>query len=266
MWGSIISGGLSLAGSLLAGKQKAPSGPTLEEQYNANLGAQLNAARQLPEAQAEGWRKAGIHPLAGLGVSAPSVPGFASIGQESSTDNRWGNALESMGQGVSRAAAAYASREERDMARASGLLQIENQQLQNDRLRSEIALMHSPGTPPGLSTAGNDGDARYPTQAHMPLGFGDSAPLLRKSIDRHGNTMDVYNDDLGDNEILQALTAAGVSVPQWMANNIIGPMINANVALDKKFSHHRRLSKAKAEARYRQSKPKWSRYHLQKGG
>lgn len=216
---SLISAGSNLLGGVFGGSKKSKVDPV--EQFRALQGEAnryaLDFATKIPKAQMYGWKEAGIHPLAGLGMASPGAPAVGTFGQDTGSSGRdWGQIMSDMGQGVSRAVAAYATREEREMARYSSALQLENQQLQNDRLRSEIALMHAPGSPPGLSGSGNDADARYPSQSHMPMGFGDTAPLFRIGRDENGNLIRVYNDDLGDNEVLQALTAFGYSVPDWI--------------------------------------------------
>jgi hypothetical protein len=163
-----------------------------------------------------------------------------------------------MGQGVSRAVSAISSREERQAARIMSSLNIENMALQNDRIRSEIALMNAPGTPPALSSYGSDADARYPTQHQMPLGYGDTAPFLRKGLDSEGNTMRFWNDDLGDNEVMQALTSLGISVPEWLANNILMRAQSGRVSAFGKAKSDRQIAKHKYDKR-------WSDYHKRYG-
>lgn len=104
----------------------------------------------------EDAQKAGIHPLAALGMGSPS-PAF-------STDNQFDRIAE-MGQGISRAVDSFATSEDRDLLRKSAVLDLENKSLQNDRLRSEIALMQQPGTPPGFALSpviAGQGDAVNP--------------------------------------------------------------------------------------------------------
>nr|QJB20682.1 MAG: DNA pilot protein [Microvirus sp.] len=201
---TLISAGSNILGGLFGGKSK--KGPSLEDQYGAAAVASQNQARLMPSHQVAGWKAAGIHPLAGLGLSTPAAPAFGQVGGNDGPD--WGSRLSEMGQGVSRAAAAFASREEREMAKASGVLQLENQQLQNDRLRSEIALMHSAGTPGLSSTLGSNGDARYSTQRELPIGFGDQGPMWRHMVNEFGEKSRVLNEDvIGDSEVLQALSS-----------------------------------------------------------
>lgn len=210
---SAIAGGI--ASSLVSGLfgKKSKKGPSLEEQYAAHAASQHDLARTLPSSQVAGWKAAGIHPLAGLGMASPGVPGFSSIGQEDNSHQAW---ADQAGQGVSRAVSAYMSREEREISRLSSKLALENQQLQNDRLRSEIALMSQPGTGPSV-------DSRYPESSSMPMGFGDTAPLLRLGRDSKGNPVRVWNDDLGDNEIMQALSSVLMTVPDYIHGNVTRP-------------------------------------------
>lgn len=165
-------------------------------------------------------RELGIHPLSMLGIPSSGVPSLPLSGGDGGGSDRLAAASE-MGQGISRAVAAYATREEREMAKASSALTLENQQLQNERLRSEIALMHAPGSPPGISGVGSDADARYPAQSHMPVGFGNSGPLYKKGYDEHGNPVRVLNEDvIGDSDFLQTVAALGYSLPDWISSNV----------------------------------------------
>lgn len=208
---ALISAGSSLLGSVFGGKSK---GPTLTDINDAN-------ARQedmLFDVKMQNAKEHGIHPLVALGIPPQGGAVFGYGGQDQGP-NKFDKIAE-MGQGISRAAHAWMTRGEREMSKMSAELSLENQALQNDRLRSEIALLKQPGSPPGTSLYGNEADARYPSQAQMPLGLGDSAPLLRQGIDQQGDKIRVYNDQLGDNELLQAATAVGYSFPDWMRNKI----------------------------------------------
>lgn len=202
---SLISAGSNLLGNLFGGgsSNKAASRLAVEAEQRSMMN-NYQLAENLPAYQVAGWKKAGIHPLAGLGLSTPSAPAVAAIGGDDA-GSKWGRALSDVGQGVSRAVAAYASREEREMAKMSAGLQLENQQLQNDRLRSEIALMHQAGTPPGMAMSGNvtgDQDARYPTRSHLPLGLSSAAPRYIPLVNPDGSITNVTSPEAGDNELL----------------------------------------------------------------
>lgn len=100
------------------------------------------------------WRvadavKAGLHPLAALGVNPASGPGPASIGDI-------GGAMSSMGQNVGRAVEAYMTPADKHAARLA-LLAEERAGLENDLLRSQIAgsakALLTQGATPGVASA-----------------------------------------------------------------------------------------------------------------
>lgn len=142
------------------------------------------------------WRvqdaiKAGIHPLAALGVNPASGPPMANI-----AGGDFSAPLSQMGQDIGRAAEAYAAPEDKAAARMTQL-SLERGQLENDLLRTQIASQRvrlvqqsTPGGMPGGSTlpiAGTGGltpkdDARIPVD-YPGLGdawekdFGDNAAV-----------------------------------------------------------------------------------------
>lgn len=144
---ALISTGGSVFGSLFGGGSSGPKAPSVHDQIKI---AKIMAT-DLPIQQVRGWKLAGIHPLAGMGMNPASGPAV-SIGG-GAPDTRVSDALHNMGQGVSRAVEAWASKDERNAMRASMALDLENKRLQNTRLASEIRLMQTAGTP-GL--AGTD--------------------------------------------------------------------------------------------------------------
>lgn len=208
---SLIGAGSNLLGGLFGG---GDDGPTLWQQYNEKEQSSYRMAENLPEKQVLGFRKAGIHPLAGLGIPSGGSGGMAQVGGDSSGRNFADYAAEA-GQGISRAVAAYASREEREMAIASSKLSLENMELQNARLASEVALMRQAGTPPGFSAMNPDApDARYSLQKDRPIGYGDQAPILREAINPSGHKIRVWNEeDLGDNEMASILHGIMYTAP-----------------------------------------------------
>lgn len=139
IFGSIIGAAAGLIGSKIAGDNAEDAANSANRQSKEVLQNQI----QWKVKDAE---KAGLHPLAALGMSpanySPVVVGGSDQG---ATD-----AINTMGQGVQRAVQAYQSKEQRQLEMASASLSLENQQLQNERLRSEIALMQ-PGSPPGMA-------------------------------------------------------------------------------------------------------------------
>lgn len=132
-----ISGLLSGAGSFASGLSSlfGGGGPSPRKQMAEAYNMKIRELTELPSYQVRGYQYAGIHPLYGMGTQPiPFNPQV--IGQESKDI---GGALERMGQGIDRAAAAYSSKKARAVADASAELTLENQQLQNEALRTQIA-------------------------------------------------------------------------------------------------------------------------------
>lgn len=205
-FGQAAGGISSLAGALgLGGKQKR--GPSFDDMLAFNRRSTFNTIRSAVQAGKEN----GIHPLAALGVQSPSLTPVATSGGQRGVD------FEGMGQGIERAASAYLGYQDRKIMEASALLDLENKQLNNDILKSQaigskIALQRQGSTPNG---ALND----YLSKIEQPLGSATGAtPLHRTAFDQFGQGFPVYNDDLGDNEILQAVHALRYSLPTIIQN------------------------------------------------
>lgn len=140
-WGSVIGGGIQagagIASSLL-GKQN--SGHSL--QYY--LDRQFNQTRALSEQQpswlVNGAKRAGLHPLAVLGMNVGSG-GSMSMGDMGGSyqDSSW---LNDVGQGIGRAAGALVDRKTRAQQEAYNEakmgLDLENAKLQNELIQSNI--------------------------------------------------------------------------------------------------------------------------------
>lgn len=227
---ALINVGGDLLGGLFGKKSKGPDPVVLQDQLQSNANRHsLDYATKYPSAAAYGFKEAGIHPVYGLGGGAAmgQMPGVQIGGQ---TSNEKGmSTMQNLGQGLSRVASAYLSREEREIAQVSASLDLENKRLQNARLASEIQLMNAPGTPPSVSydtAIPGQSDARYKLQSRLPIGLGDEKPLSIPSVDGKGNRMRVLNPDVGDNEALMAAHALGYSLPDWVYNYISKPIID----------------------------------------
>jgi len=191
------------------GKEKRP-------RYKQALEAQMYATSNDFDTRLKAAKKHGLHPLVALGVNTPPAPQPHYAGD---TGSSVGQALSNAGQDVSRAVAAYQTKEQREEDRVLRKLSVERAGLENELLKSQIA-----GSRAQLAPAHSiNPDPRYPDQSQMPLGYGDTAPFLRMGKDSKGNPIRVYNDDLGDNELLQALTAIGMSVPDYIHGNLGRP-------------------------------------------
>lgn len=150
---SVISAGASLFGASKTNKAN-----------NANAAAdrqlQLDAAQKGIQWKVADAKAAGVHPIYALGA-APFNMSPTSIGQA----DGWSAA----GQDLGRAAGALMSERERraevgrmaadraERARREGILfnqQVDRNSLENDFLRSRIAMLNAPGTPPGFPSSG----------------------------------------------------------------------------------------------------------------
>lgn len=171
-----IMGGLSAGSSLLGGLMNRSSAQQANQQ-NQYWAAQ-NMAQQREFAQnGISWKvadakKAGIHPLYALGAQTTS---FSPVSVGSQADYSMGSAVSNMGQDISRAISATRSEDERVSAVTSAMsgLQLERAGLENDLLRSKIALLHQQSNPGFPSAAGNhflpgQGNSKDPIDSKAP--------------------------------------------------------------------------------------------------
>lgn len=139
-WGSVIGGGIQagagIASGLLGGKK---GGISYQHQMDINLNDAKLRAQNMPSWVVEGAKRAGLHPLAALGVNMGSG-GFASVGDNGGyQDTSW---LNDVGQGIGRASGALVDRKTRAQQEAYNEakmgLDLENAKLQNELIQSNI--------------------------------------------------------------------------------------------------------------------------------
>lgn len=145
------------------------------------------------------WRvadaqKAGIHPLAALGVNPASGPPMANI-----AGGDFSGPLAQMGQDIGRAAEAYAAPEDKAAVRMTQL-QLERGQLENDLLRTQIASQRvrlvqqgTPGLNPGTGVLPIPGTGGPSTKDDARIG-----------VDYPG-LGDAWEKDFGDNAAVDAI-------------------------------------------------------------
>lgn len=137
--GALISGGSSLLGGLF--------GQSSQEKINQqNLAQAMFMAQNSIQMKVQDANKAGINPLAALGVQTSS-PGVA-VGS-----NALGEGISKAGQDISRAVSAHVSDEDKTLVRKEALLKLQNQELQNALLASQIKKQNAPGNPPAIHKA-----------------------------------------------------------------------------------------------------------------
>jgi len=237
---SVGSSALSSIGSFasslgIGGGEKRP-------RYRDALLAQKYATTNDFDARIESAKKHGINPLVALGVPATTGP----AGHIGSSDS-FGERMSAAGQGLGRAAAAIQSKEERESQRILTAQQIERGQLENDLLKSDIALKRGQLAPAIGSYQQNlTGVKAALADLKTPLGYADGAlPLHQLTYDEKGNPIRVYNsNELGDSEVMTALHGAIYSVPDGIHGNIGRPA--ARWLADKVFKPIRRSWRSKS--------------------
>ena len=131
--------------SSLFGGSKGSKAPSLHEQGEEMVMRTGQIAQADIKGRVAAAREAGLHPLVALGVPSASAPSFAvGFGGDSEKPD-YGSALENMGQGVSRAAGALFDKAERAYIAVDRKLNLENKELQNEYIRSQIRQMNAPG-------------------------------------------------------------------------------------------------------------------------
>lgn len=202
-------------GSLVGGTLGSITGLINQSSANnhAMAVAQMNAALQKEFAQnsikwrVEDAKRAGVHPMAALGISPAS---FSPVSAPF-TSNGLEDMLATMGQNVDRAALAAkdakAQEDAKDHNDKVNSLQLENLGLQNDLLRADIESKHARLRQAGVSPAPS-------TDIKLPFGDQPNAPFKSSSSDRsilgknvyrlfvpamHGDTFNlVLNPDIAD--------------------------------------------------------------------
>ena len=147
MWGSIVGGVLGAATSLFGSNKSAESQQKANEMNMQLAREQMAYQKELAQSQIQ-WRvedakKAGLHPMAALGLSPMSYSPVSGSAVGSTYDySGVGNSLQQMGQDIDRARLAGLDREERKKALAlqdtQTALALKNQELNNQILEQEL--------------------------------------------------------------------------------------------------------------------------------
>lgn len=152
-WAPIIAAAAPAVGQAIGGLLGGGDGPGLGEQNKTQLLWDKKRATELPSAVVAGAEKAGLHPLAALGMNMSGGVG-ASVGGGGPSP---GQKAAALGEGISSAVSRYQSAEDQALARSYSKAQLQNLELQNSRLASEVRLMNQPSQPPALSRSIFDG-------------------------------------------------------------------------------------------------------------
>lgn len=198
MLGALLGAGASLIGGFLGREGAREANAANLAMAERNIALQREFATHGVRWKVADAQKAGVHPLYALGASTTSFSPV-SVGAVNEAAPM-ANAMHAMGQNVSRAAAAYEGPSARVAAvdgvlRAqsvqSNALQLENMSLQNQILRSRLATLNQPGTPPGVE---------FPVPENKKVEERPPLMLLGKRWLTNPNTspMKAYEDQYGD--------------------------------------------------------------------
>lgn len=145
-WAAAIPALASIAGGLLGQDAAHDTMKSNEAMFGANQDMQREFAQSGIQWRVEDAKKAGIHPLAALGAQTHS---FSPISMAQTPDNSLGQGIAQAGQDLSRAYFATRSPQART-AEIANALQLENMQLNNELLRSQVNKMNSAQVGPGI--------------------------------------------------------------------------------------------------------------------
>lgn len=181
-----------------------------------NVALQKEFAQNSIKWRVEDAKRAGVHPMAALGISPASFsPVSNSIPYPASTSY-----LADMGQNIDRAI--MAGKDNQARAQAENFtsqfneLQLEKAGLENDLLRAEIAskkaVMNTGLTPPAPSVTPKRIENAGQSNSPVPSGgYSGAVPLF--TLARHGRTfLDIINPDIGDSVSESAIDNARAKI------------------------------------------------------
>jgi hypothetical protein len=133
--GSLLSGISSVAGAFGGGQSKISALNLLKDQYHINRHYNLYpTALELPSKQVEGFKKAGIHPLYGMGGGGALNAQSPSLVMPDTKNTDFAR----MGQGLDRALSAGQTRNTQRMIEEGAQLDLQRKRLENKHLETQI--------------------------------------------------------------------------------------------------------------------------------
>lgn len=235
-----ISAVSSLASGLIGGGQKTPRyfpyykamlGPDVAK---TTTGARMNAliAQQEFDGRMESAQKHGIHPLMMLGASTSSP---SPVAVSSGGSGRDFSSIAQAGTDLSRAITGGQTKMERLQERLLET-QITGQEIDNVMRASQVRTANQVGNPPESSSLAE----RLLDYKTNRTGYGDSVAGIHKiGMDESGNPIRVYNtDELGDNEVAQALHALRYTFPDYIHGNVTKPLARPLARFFRGFIDH----------------------------
>lgn len=174
-WGAAAAAAGDIVGSIF-GKNTADADRRAQvAMANDNIALEREFAQNGIRWKVEDAKAAGIHPLYALGANTQS---FSPVSIASNPNDGVGNHISRMGQNIGRAIDAAANEEERRQTLKMNQLQLENQSLQNDILRSQLSSINNPASVslPSNSGIGSGLTSRSAYVNENPLSRIHSAP------------------------------------------------------------------------------------------
>lgn len=214
---ALLSAGTKLIGGFMGQQSQDEANRINEANAQRNIAMQREFAQNAIQWKAKDAEAAGIHPIYALGGSTTS---FSPVSVGATGSSPLASSISSMGQDVSRAAAAHLGPTARGDAVSSVMqgqevqankLKIENMSLQNDILRSKLVSLNQPGTPPGV-------DFVVPENKKIE----ERPPLmvLGKRWDTNPNTspMKAVEDQYGDDGPVSWIASTGIAANDAVYN------------------------------------------------
>lgn len=169
--GGFLSGAGSFLGGLGIGGGKKSKTPSMEEQLQAQRASQRELDVERPSWIRAGAEKAGLHPLAVMGISPASGGNFYLDGGQ----EKKGIDLQAMGQGIDRMANAGRT----GIQRKLDDLALEQAQLSNDYLRVQIAGAQKAIAKSGATTPMGGADLAGNASSRLPLKPSDLVEVVK---------------------------------------------------------------------------------------
>lgn len=204
-----ISAASSILGGLFGKSSSDKAKKAAQAEAAADRAMQYDFAQNGIQWKAADAIKAGLHPLAALGAQTMSASPV-SIG--STADMSMPNALNDMGQNISRAVGASQPKEVRAMTASMNQLALERASLENELLRTQISSINRPTTP-GLpfSNSVSPGQVDVVADKQTSSNPGDSGstaglhPAFQNYDLGRGRTVSLPVSDGGIGEALEGL-------------------------------------------------------------
>lgn len=172
--GELFSGGLSLVGGLLGYNSSQKQLKESQRQF----GAQMDYAKNQVQYRVEDALKAGINPLAALGVSSNVSPTFNTSG----SDNSLGRGIAGLGRSIRDAFRSKIEDEQESRA-----LDLESKRIENEINRTRLLEMTQPGIPTNTP------------EVSVPTPTGEKS-LFQPVYDLQGRPRLMVNQDVTEND------------------------------------------------------------------